>query len=305
MCSNLCGIVNNRIKNKTMPNSIENPQSSETYTSRILINIFRHSEAERGDMPDEERELTPHGRDLAMKKSSKFKRSENIEQSVAIGSLRKRTKSTAAIIMAAPVLTGEETLEELKAKLDEGRNFGSKIAEDERLNFRTDTKEYLDSLTAAYNDGRLLPFVVNESDMRAKAVGDNGSTYSRMAGNIAELINRYMAVSPKFDELVKTNGYQNLMERFLGTHQSISESFLLKVVEKTKGIEERNKLLGVLGGGFDLVEGFQVEIQSVVGNPKAVIHYEKKDNEGKIIYELHEEIPIEILAEIINEGKNN
>jgi hypothetical protein len=80
---------------------------------------------------------------------------------------------------------------------------------------------------------------------------------------------------------------------------------LLKVVEKTKGAEERDRLLAVIGNQFDFLEGFDVEV--VKGKkdekPSVKVKYEKKDTRGGELYKIEEVVPIEVIEEIIREGK--
>ncbi len=53
------------------------------------------------------------------------------------------------------------------------------------------------------------------------------------------------------------------MQRFLGTHQSIGESFLLKVVEKLEGREAALKFIDQIStqNGFELGLGFSITIE--------------------------------------------
>ena len=79
---------------------------------------------------------------------------DDINQSMAFGSPRKRTQETASLIMSGKLeeITGTETLEELKEKLDKDLPLksGSKIRVDGRLNFEAD-------FTSDYGKKRLKP----------------------------------------------------------------------------------------------------------------------------------------------------
>ena len=56
------------------------------------------------------------------------------------------------------------------------------------------------------------------------------------------------------------------------------ESFLAKLIEKTKGIKERDRFVQALNNqGFDYAEGFDVEIRNKEsGEPIIHISYKKK-----------------------------
>lgn len=283
---------------------LESNENREEFSSRIMLNIIRHSKAEKGG----ERKLTPEGRQMALSQSENYRVGEGMDQSVAFGSPTVRAKETAVLIMGGPeAFTGDESLEELKAKIDEGRKYGTKLSEDKGLNYVT-SPVYEEALGNAYSQGKAIEFLVRESDTFVNSRDDHeSSSYSRVAAHIAALVEKYITIAPRFDELVKNKNYNATMERFFGTHAGISECFLLKVVEKLKGVEERDRLMHILGAGFDNVEGLRIEIDNVAGQEKSKIHlrYEKKDKEGKAVYGLDEEIAGELLDEIIGEGKDH
>jgi hypothetical protein len=43
----------------------------------------------------------------------------------------------------------------------------------------------------------------------------------------------------------------------LGSHGGVTESFLLKVIEKIKGVAERDRFVSIIGNQFDFLEGFE------------------------------------------------
>ena len=83
--------------------------------------------------------LIPAGKIHAKEKAEM----DDISQSMAFGSPRKRTQETAGLVMSGKLeeITGTETLEELKEKLDKDLPLksGSKIRADDRLNFEVDS----------------------------------------------------------------------------------------------------------------------------------------------------------------------
>lgn len=292
----------------------------ENYDSAIILRIFRHGDKEGLKDPlskiDQERldsglisdkdyllKLKKEGRSPAHTAGDET----DIEQSIAYGSPRERSQETAARVMVGPKseLNQEHDFHEIKDKLNEDLEFGSKIGMDERLNFNS-TGPVGEGINRAYEKGETLKFVAEESDNLAKETGDDkSSTYSRMAGNVAELVNRYVKASDRWNELVedKDGGYEKELKRFLGTHQTVTESFLAKIVEKTKGSEARARLLEVIGGnGFGFVEGIKVTIENRRGEKKIFVEY-SKDLPNNEKYDFREEVSPEIIEEIIKEGK--
>lgn len=274
-------------------------------TSKVVLHFFRHSEKKSDpSAQDKDIELTASGKKLAKEKSP----SKNIRQSVAYGSPRKRAQETAGFVMAGQEdeITGEETLEELKEKLDKDIAVGSKIGIDSRLDFNDDdTTEYGKKFSQAFDDKKLLDFLVNQSDALADQLGDKeASTYSRGASNIASIVKKYITIAPRWDKLAndESKEYNDTLERFLGTHQTVSESFLAKVIEKTKGAEERNKFVESLNSaGFSFVEGFDVEINNIGDNQEIHITFHKEKGD-EVLFDYNETVPIEIIDQILEEG---
>jgi hypothetical protein len=277
-------------------------------TSRIVIKIMRHSEKEKDPSKDDKDiELTPNGRQMAKAKAEPG----DLEQSVAFGSPRARAQETAALVMAGAEdeITGEENLEELRAKLNAERKYGTKIGSDTRLDFGfQEGSPYWDQLSKAYEEGRFLDFLVNESDELAKKAGDKVTeTYSRSAMQVAQILKKYKSIASRFDELVKddSKNYGEAMYRFLGTHQGIGEGFLAKVIDKLHGRAERNRFVQSLKGkGFDFVEGFEADIITKNGEPELQVKYAHSEPGMDDYYKLNEVVSSELLDEIEQEGTN-
>lgn len=303
--------------------NFEKIEQIKDYTSKIELIFMRHDEKESDEITawwkrmmgikgkkksDEEVRLTPEGKMHAKEKAEQ----DDIGQSMAFGSPRKRTQETAGLVMSgqSEEITGTETLEELKEKLDKDLSLksGSKIRVDDRLNFEVDfTSNYGKKAIEAAKSGKYLKFLVEESDYLAKKEKDDkSSTYIKQAQGIASIIQKYYGIAPHFNELVKDKdkNYEDAMKRFLGSHQGVSESFLAKLIEKTKGKEERDKFVQVLNNqGFDYAEGFDVEIKNKeLGEPTIHISY-KKENEEKTIFEYDEDIDKDVLLKIVEGDK--
>lgn len=282
------------------------PEQEREFSSKIALRFFRHDE--KGVDPskkDEEIELTAAGRLHAKAQAEET----NLAQAVAFGSPRLRAQETAGFVMAgaSEEITGEESFDELKAKVDKGLGYGSKIGIDPRLNFELGAdNDYARAAVEAFKKGELMRFLVDQSDQLAAQVGDEvSSTYLRMAAQIASIIKKYVGIAPRWDELVndKEKHYEPVMERFFGTHQSIQESFLAKLIEMMKGVEERDKFIRLVKNkGFDYAEGFEVEIVTKEGETQPSIHINyKKDGEAMEDNFVFDEIlPLEILEKIID-----
>lgn len=282
-------------------------EGGETIKPRIKLHIFRHNDKENDKTKtDHEIRLSPAGRKNAKSLASP---STILEQAMAFGSPRKRTQETAGLMMAGarPEITGEETHEELLGILNTGRAYGSKVAADERLNFEMpESGPYFEDSMAAYKSGNLLRWVIEESDAKYKEYGVEGKilSYSIQARQIAQIIQKYLGILPRWKELVQDQdkNYSDTLERFMGTHQTVSESFLAKVIELTRGVEERELFLQAVGNaGFGFSEGYDIDIEDNNGSKEIRISYKKPANGDKPEYVFESVITPEILEKIIAE----
>jgi len=273
---------------------------------KIELHFFRHDEKESDKTKsDTEIRLTESGRKHAKSLSDS---ETSMSQSVAFGSPRKRTQETSGLQMAGfqEEITGEESLEELKDKLNKNLGYGSKVNADRRLDFVLPSEgQYLEEGVKAFKEGKLLEWLVNESDKRYEEleVEEGYFSYSNQARQIARVVEKYIKTLPRWKQLVEDpeKDYEPELERFLGTHQTVGECFLAKVIEITKGVEERDKFVGVLnGGGFDYSEGFEVNVQES-DNPEPQIHirYKKESEDLEKSFEFDEIIGKEVIDQIL------
>jgi hypothetical protein len=265
-------------------------------------------------------------------------RSDVTAPAASIGSQFERAQQSAALDMSGAQrrddVTGDETLEELKEKLDRGTQsledfkakkakglvIGSKVGVDPRLGFAFYTEKIKNEATEASKKGKLLDFFVNRSDQLAEELNDKKSTtYSRASAEVAKVFEKYAKVAQNFDRLVedpqKKEKYGDELDRFLGSHAGVVDSFLCKIVEKMDGVPARNKLVEVMGEGegFNPGEGFEVDIameedkETGVKTPRMRLQYERKyydkERQGEETYVFDRVVPPEILQEIIKEGK--
>jgi len=287
--------------------NISNFENQEKYTSKIELSFFRHGEKEDDDSKsDFDIELTKTGKEQAVEKSE----TKDIKQSLAFGSPSTRAQETAAFVMSGnqEEITGEESLEELKEKLDMEFSKGSKVGVDERLDFDVDFSSEFGKVAVEYFDrDEYLKFLVEQSDKLAEETGDETSfTYLRGASNIAGIIDKYINIAKRWDELVsdKQKEYSDTLERFFGTHQGVGESFLAKIIEETKGVKERDKFVEVLNNrGFDFTEGFEVNILNKNSEePSVHISYKKEIDDGEdkqIVFEFDEDISHKTIKDLI------
>jgi len=282
---------------------LENKETKEVVTSKIDLRFFRHAEKESDkNKLDEEIELTETGRSQGIKKSE----DQSISQSVAFGSPRKRTQQTAGFVMGGQLdqITGDESLKELKEKLDKELKVGSKIGIDKRLDFNLDvTTDFGKKALEAFKNGQYLKFLVEESDTLSASLQENTEeTYSHMAERVAEIVKKYLAIASHWDKLAQdqSKNYADTLKRFLGTHQGIAESFLAKIIEQTKGITERDTFVSALGNqGFDFTEGYDVNIETINDKDQNVHILFKKEKDGKVVFEYNEIVPREVIDGLV------
>jgi broad specificity phosphatase PhoE len=270
---------------------MEWPKNDEKEVPTVTLHFMRHSikAGASADMTDQQIPLTDQGRELAAKK---LEAPLDMRFSHVAGSSRVRTHETAVIAATQnPAVTPNEfqvgkvrSLAELDFDTNEADVYGRRFADE-------------------YRKGRLLPFLIKESDALAKESGDTtSSTYSRMAANIAKLIERTYEAASRGASILEqshnTDNEKNDFERVFVTHASIQESFLLKLVEKMKGESARDELLSKIGdNGFEYVEGFDTTLSKKNGEIQVRITYKKGD------YSFDEVVPQSVLEEIIKEGE--
>lgn len=295
--------------------SQESPMSLETsdFKTKVVLDFFRHDEKDPNKTepkkPDEEVELTPDGRQNA-KVHGKL---DDITFAIATATDRVRAQQTARYHMAGAMenVTGDETPAELAELINEGMGYGSKTRVDNRLNFVLDEHTPLgEKLFEAFSQKRYLKFLVEESDGLAIELNDiESSTYSRQASNVASIVLKYIEVAKNFNKLYESaeasDRKTNELQRFFGSHQGVTESFLAKLIEKKKGVNERDEFVKILGNqGFDFSEGFQIDIFNKEDNVEPVIEVQyRKEKDGEV-FEFNEEFsPAEIQSLIVKQNE--
>ncbi|MCX6765981.1 MAG: phosphoglycerate mutase family protein [Candidatus Moranbacteria bacterium] len=286
------------------PEKVTSPEVEKKVETKIILEFMRHGEPEswKESQPDERRRLTEKGRAQSDEKGRKLNPQADV--SLAWSSHRDRAKETAYRTMLADEnINPDAGLEDIEKVISEELKVGKKIISDKRLDYN-DEGELGDLLWEADDKGEFLDWLVNKSDKEAlKYPGNETITYTRAAGNIAEIIGRYAKIGNNFNRIASKAGkyekFGNQLERYLGTHQGIVELFIAKIIEKAEGVEERNEFIKALGEGFELTEGPRIEISSKDSEQNIYMAY--KNAEGK---EEKIEIKKELLEEIIKDKEN-
>lgn len=298
-------------------------EEKKTVTATIEIDVSRHGKkaGKAEGKLDYSIRLSTYGRFMALSRGLQM---GDMSRAMAAGSPRERSQETAGIIAksnqllaelgttrevvdsifakkADPVkLTEEEaavvakqellSLEHLQEMFDAEYDTenGEWIREDDRLNFvwNGPVAEIADKRYVGSGDQAV--YLVNESDHDALETGDlNSSTYTEMAGAVAELLSDYVSVADELGEYVAAarsvvlenpdETYKPLEDirrgdnfnfrRIFGTHGAVGDSFVVRVVEELERSGQipagtREKILAKIPNGFPEAVGFKFIITS-------------------------------------------
>ncbi len=305
--------------------SFEKPEANKEseFSSKVVLNFFRHGEKNPAPGTDE---LTKDGRKKAVAEfAARFGQDGNPHK-MAFGSWIKRSEETAALALENTNLDSElvdsyGSVQELTDAIDaeatdasgeKGLAFGSKTGVRENLGFKFKKGPVMDAAYAAIKDNNYLGWLAHEADTMIPADDTETWGLNRQAANIADEIGNYVKVAGNFDRLVakKTQeeggeDFGNTLERFMGSHSGVLESFLVKLIQKTKGEAEKEKFVNALPEAFDFLEGFTVEIENKAGQtePQVRIKYERKGDTEEKSFKYDEMVPVSVIQEIISEGK--
>ena len=235
----------------------------------IRLELFRHDDKAKAKegQTDQEVQLTEKGR----KHATEVGKGKNPQPKVglAYGSRRIRSTETALRQLLANENIGEnDSTEDIMNKIRGEIKMGRKNIESELLDFIMEGEYNKIALTHFTEIKDFIPFLYEESDALVRKFKDSKSTtYTRAAGDVATLIKKYIKILPRWDKLTKEKPeeyakYGNELQRFMGSHQSIFECFLLKVAEKAEGPKgvERVMALFPSKNGFGFSEGLTVRL---------------------------------------------
>lgn len=260
-------------------------KEKEPKLPQIRLEFFRHDQPGKAQecQPDEKVRLTPEGRQHATEiGKKKFPRPR---MGFVYASPRERTHETALrqFLSDEDWITGETSLEEINEAIRNKLPVGKKLVTTEKLNFRSSanpdySKEYKQHFTQTKD---ILPFLVYESDELVRKLGDSDDySYSRLAANVAELVKKYIDMYPRIKGALQKPKYKDEqeMQRFFGTHATVAESFLLKIIEKTEGKDALKKFIDELPSkmGLNFSEGISIIINGENENTKLVVNYGSK-----------------------------
>ncbi len=265
--------------------ALQSQEGAPVVDTKVVLEFFRHGNKEKMAGPDEHVILSEKGRVQAMEKGKEI--SPQPEVSLAFGSPRIRTQDTAyRIMLSGEDITPDMSLEDIKSRVSDelGGDHVKKMIQDDRLNFALVGETDKEGVKA-YGEGRYLDWMIKDSDAVAKKYQDlTSAVFTRQAAGIAELCKRYIVAGGNFNRLVATtNKYEqfgNQLERYLGTHQGVVESFVAKVVTETQGLEERDRFLAAAGVvGFAETQGIKVEINNHGQEQTITFTYPVKEGE--------------------------
>ena len=268
--------------------------------SEVMLKFRRHAQKEKDpNKTNEELLLSPAGRVNAFETGKEL--NAQLEVSVAAGSQLIRSQEAALLLMLAnnENISPTDSLDTIKDKIKENLKVGTKIYEDERLGFLVKG----DVRTEAYKadaDGRYMEWLVDESDKQAIETNDQESTtFSRQAGNIAEIFDKYSQVGNNFNRLVNEKDnykeFGNHLERYLGTHASVPESFIYKALLIQEGKMAAQKFLENNKNCWKELTGLDVSIKNHGSEQNIHIIYADGNGQSELI------LKPETVKEIINE----
>lgn len=285
--------------------NFENPSLTPEQEKRPQLEVKLHFNRhfEKGNLPEGESDdkYTPLSEEGIRNAKNQALSNIDLSRARAIGSSRERAQHTALFLMAGKHdgIVGDEQLDELEQKIREISGTEANVRINDRLNFEDAKDSPLGKmLDTAYQEKRYLEAIVKESDKIAREQGgEYESTYSYKAGQFAKIILHYIEAAERLAH--QKDKEERIFERFLGTHQGLSESFLAKLIEVTDGIEARDIFVDEVGKeGFDYGEGFDVDIFQKDSKQVIQVIYTNKRT-GK---EFEKEISTDILQQIINQG---
>ena len=276
---------------------MEKGNTLETIKPKITLHFLRHGkkQAIQEGVSDYKIDLTLEGAEEVICSSEV----EDISQVAAYGSKRARALKTAAfrLLGRQKGVFATDTLEALK------KEFPGKIRQDDRLDIVFPADDYKKHpytrwIFDQYEKGRLLKSLVEESDDKAKEYADEKTiTYRRAAAGIAIIVKRYMTASSRFAGSKKA-------ERIFVSHETVTECFLAKVIEKTAGVAKRDGFIAALNNtGFDFIEGFSVDIEKMEGKQQVRVSFSKLGSGDNPSFVFDAMVGEELIDEIIKEGE--
>lgn len=260
------------------------PELEPKTESSVHLSFMRHSQKEKVNLPDKDIPLSIVGRMDAWRKGNRSR--AHPEVAVAVGSPRKRTPETSAHVMLGSRVAPNADLEDMEREIAQHLKVGKKIMTDRRLDLGADGPVGTEA-NKAYEAKEIFSYLVNKSDRRAEETKDiESGTLKRYAGNVAELVQHYLQISDGFHRVVandaaKYQQYSNRLERYLGTHVGIQESFIVKVLEKLSLDSKRREFIDAYPNGFTELQGMNIDITTRGRERTIYLSYEVPDKSDR------------------------
>lgn len=269
--------------------SSNNKEKVTRATPKIRLELFRHDDRAENAHPglqnidqNQKIPLSIQGRIHSAQEG--LSNNPQPETALAYGSPRERSLETALrqMLSEQPELE-EKSFDEIKESVTNGKI--KKYLTTPLLDYNFESNEkYREAIDEHYfNKKDMVSFLYHDSDNLAKELGDDTlTTYSRQASNVAKLINKYVNILPHWKQLAgesdKYTNFQNELQRFMGSHGGILESFLMKVIDKKEGRDAVEKFINSLSdkNGFGYSEGYSVIIEDKDNKPAVNITYKDK-----------------------------
>lgn len=270
-----------------MERTPEFKERKEVFKPEIRLEFLRHDRREPAteEKPDEKSRLTAEGRKHATEMGKT--KSPSPETGFAYGSPRERTQEAAMRQLLANEgwVSDETTLEEISDEIKKRLPYGKKLSVSEKLNYKTDANpKFAEVYNQHYSKTKdTVPFLYYDSDRLVKELGDaDDYSYTRLAANAAEFVKKYITILPRWREILEKNPQKyaggSEMQRFLGTHSTIGESFLLKIIERTEGAEAARQFIEDLPdkNGVDFSDGISIVLGFEGEKPKVKVSFHDK-----------------------------
>ncbi|NTV41332.1 MAG: hypothetical protein HGA61_03615 [Candidatus Moranbacteria bacterium] len=255
--------------------------------AKIRLEFFRHDEKDpaTGMGNDNEVRISKEGQRHAIEVGEE--KNSHPEVALVYGSPRKRSVETAYAQMLSEDEIKGLSLEEIREKVSENISFGTKEIVTNKLNFDwSGSEEFKKTAEDHYlNKKDALKFLFEESDALVRELNDTKSiAYSRAASNVAQIIEKYAGIFDGWEKITNNNKekyekFGNELQRFLGSHGTVLECFLMKVIEKIEGKDRVIEFLDSLEdkNQFNFSQGFSVVIEKNAGNEKTIkVTFENK-----------------------------
>lgn len=262
-------------------------EKEQPIATKVVLEIMRHGKREKGATAEENARnfalpLTQDGREQAITRGKEIHPQARV--ALGIGSDRARAQETAyRVMLAGENISANDSFDDIEEEIATELLYGKKMIVDERLGFNLFGPIGVAG-NQAFSEGKYMDWVIGESDVLAIEMGDTqSSTWARMSGGMAEIIAREAVVGDSFHRVVARDTKKkyvstgNQIERYVGTHQGNTESFVAKVLEMVRGEAVRDEFIRSVGSGFAETEGVRIEIINKGSDQVIEMTYTLKD----------------------------